>query len=154
MIESARADNKKREWVFDGPQGTITFPYAKCDPEPTASDRVQTYFIDDELAREAVTYVLKSGREGFVHIDMALDYHRDPGYMRELILHQLTVDALTVFRASGLSKRELIRRLKTSSAQLYRLLDPANYSKSVDSMLELLGVLGCDVEFSVHQRSA
>jgi hypothetical protein len=47
---------------------------------------------------------------------------------------------------SGLSKHELVRRLKTSPSQLYRLLDPANYTKSMDEMCRLLAVLGYRLE--------
>ena len=132
----------------------FSYPFARCDPEPTPSDRIVKYFIDDELAREAVTYTLESGAEGFVHSEMALDYNREPTYMRDMLLHQLTVDALKSLEADPLPKREITRRLGTSATQLYRLLDPTNYSKSVDSMLELLTVLGCDVELSVRKRTA
>jgi hypothetical protein len=37
---------------------------------------------------------------------------------------------------------------------LYRLLDPANYRKSVDKMLALLQVLDCEVEVIVRRKSA
>lgn len=40
---------------------------------------------------------------------------------------------------------EIIRRLGTSTTQLYDLLDQTNYSKSVDQFLSLLQVLDCDV---------
>jgi len=154
IIQSVRVDNRKREWVLETSRGVFSYPFAKCDPEPTPSDRVAKYFIDDELAREAVSYVLESGTEGFVHSEMALDYNREPTYMRDLLLHQLTVDALKSLEANPLPKREMMRRLGTSAAQLYRLLDPGNYSKSVDSMLELLSVLGCEVQLSVRTRTA
>jgi hypothetical protein len=147
-------DNRRREWVLETSRGELSYPFAKCDPEPTPSDRVVEYSIDDELGREAVTYMLQSGRVGFVHSDMALDYNREPAYMRDLLLHQLTVEALANLEASRLPKREILRRLGTSAAQLYRLLDPTNYTKSVDSMLELLSVLGCEVELTVHTRTA
>ena len=153
-IESARLDNRKRAFVLQTPRGEFAFPYTKADPEPTSTDRVVDFRIDEEMAGEAIVYRLESGREGFVHVDMALDYNREPSYMRDLLLHELTVDALRALESSGLAKREIIRRLGTSPAQLYRLLDPADYNKTVDRMLELLSVLGCEVEFTVRQRSA
>lgn len=55
---------------------------------------------------------------------------------------------------SGLSKREIIRRLGTSAAQLYRLPDQTHYSKSIDQMVSLLQVLGCDVRFVVSAKTA
>ncbi len=152
-IQSVRVDNRKREWVLETSRGAFSYPFAKCDPEPTPSDRVAEYSIDDELARQAVSYVLESGRAGFVHSEMAFDYNREPAYLRDLLLHQLTVEARQNLEASRLPKREIMRRLQTSAAQLYRLLDPGNYSKSVDSMLELLSVLGCEVELSVRKRT-
>ena len=53
-----------------------------------------------------------------------------------------------------MSKREVIRRLNTSPAQLYRLLDTTNHTKSVDAMISLLGVLGMSVELvTLRSRS-
>jgi predicted XRE-type DNA-binding protein len=98
--------------------------------------------------------VLASGAEGSVHIDHILDYNEEPGYMRDLLLHNLTVEALMRLEASPLSRREIIRRLGTSPAQFYRLIDPTIYRKSVDKMLTLLRVLDCEVEVIVRAKSA
>ena len=56
--------------------------------------------------------------------------------------------------ATPLAKREIIRRLRTSPPQLYRLLDQANYRKSIDQMLRLLQILDCDVQLVVRAKSA
>lgn len=56
--------------------------------------------------------------------------------------------------ASPLSRRELIRRLGTSPAQFYRLLDQTNYRKSVDQLVSLLQILDCDVRLVVRRKSA
>jgi predicted XRE-type DNA-binding protein len=74
--------------------------------------------------------------------------------MRDLLLHKLTVEALERLEASPLSKREIIRRLGTSPAQFYRLIDPTNYHKSVDKLLALLQVLDCEVDVVVRAKSA
>ncbi len=81
-----------------------------------------------------------------------LEYNRDPGYLKDLLLHRLTVEARAAMAASGLSKRELIRALDTSASQLYRLLDPTNHSKSVGQMLSLLHLLGREVDVVVRSR--
>jgi hypothetical protein len=47
-----------------------------------------------------------------------------------------------------------VRRLKTSPSQLYRLLDPANYKKSMDEMMRLLAVLGYRVEVQLVEDAA
>jgi hypothetical protein len=129
-------------------------PYAKLHPRPTAENRIREAYVDKELGSEAATYILDSGDEGAVHIDHALEYNRDPSMLADLLIHKLTVEALHRADISGLSRRELARRLKTSVPQLYRLLDPANTRKSVNQLLSLLHVLDCEVDFVIKPRSA
>lgn len=152
-IRSARVDNRKRAFEIVTWRETYLFPYGKADPAPSGADPVVSVIVDQELGREAITYKLASGAEGVVHIDQALDYNQDPRYMRDLLLHKLTVEALRCLEASPLSKREIIRRLRTSPAQFYRLIDPTNYGKSLDQMLRLLQALDCEVDLIVRARA-
>ncbi len=128
----------------------MPFPYSKAEPPPSVDDPIVEVFVDEELAREGFTYRLASGREGSVHVDQILEYNADPGYMRDLLLYQLTLEAQACLETSPLSTREVIRRLGTSPAQFYRLVDQTNYRKSVDKLLSLLQVLDCDVELVVR----
>jgi hypothetical protein len=65
-----------------------------------------------------------------------LEYNRDPNYLRDLMLYKLTIEAQRRIAGSPLSKREIIRRLGTSTTQLYRLLDQTNYKNcSISSCL-------------------
>ena len=153
-IRGVKPNNRARAFDVRVPKGVLRFPYARCRPQPTAEDRVETVIVDPELGQEAFTYVLASGREGSVHVDSVLDYNRDPRYMRYQILYRLTVEAQKGVASSPLSKREIIRRLETSAAQFYRLLDTTNYRKSIDQVLELLTILGCRVELVVRAKSA
>ncbi len=153
-IRSVRANNRRRAFEVKTHSKIYGFPYAKADPRPTPSDPVTSVFVDKELAREAFVYVLESGREGTVHIEQVLEYIQDPTYLRDLLLYRLTLEAQKRVEASPLSKREIIRRLGTSAAQFYRLLDQTNYRKSVDQLLRLLHVLDCDVEVTVRAKSA
>jgi hypothetical protein len=82
-----------------------------------------------------------------------LEYNEDPSHMANLALYELTVEARRRFEQSGRSAREVARWLGTSPAQLYRLLDPTNYSKSVRQLILLLYVLGFQVELAVRERS-
>ena len=153
-VTSVTANNRKRAFEVKTRRGQWLFPYSKAEPEPTTSDPLVELYIDPELGREGFTYLLASGAEGSVLVDHVLDYNEEPGYMRDLLLHNLTVEALERIEASPLSKREIIRRLGTSPAQFYRLIDPTNYRKSVDKMLALLQVLDCEVEVIVRAKSA
>jgi hypothetical protein len=153
-ITAVKTNNRKRVFEVTTHRGAWTFPYSSAHPPPSTSDPVEKLFIDPELGGEGFTYVLASGADGCVLMDQVLDYNEEPGYMRDLLLYKLTCEALDRLEASPLSKREIIRRLGTSPAQFYRLLDTTNYRKSVDKMLSLLQVLGCEVELIVREKSA
>lgn len=151
-IRSVVPNNRKRAFEVETSSRTYVLPYVKSDPQPTTNDRVVQVFVDEELAHEGFTYALRSGKEGSVHLDQVLEYNKDPGYLRNIILYRLTLEARKQVDSSRLSKREIVRRLGTSAAQLYRLLDQANYSKSVDQLLALLHVLDCDVDLVIHSH--
>lgn len=153
-ILKAVANNRKKALEIETSKGVFSLPFSKLQLKPTAKDRIKTIYVDPELAKTAVTYALESGKEDSVHLDAFLDYNREPDFMRNMTLHQLTVEALKLFKKSGLSKHELTRRLKTSPSQIYRLLDPSNYQKSVDEMLRLLAVFGYRLEIQLVKESA
>jgi hypothetical protein len=69
-----------------------------------------------------------------------------------LLIYKLTVEAERRVEESGLSRRELARRLKTSVPQLYRLLDTTNTRKSINQLICLLQVLDCSVDLVVTER--
>ncbi len=153
-IRSVTHNNRKKAFEVKTSTRTFRLPYSQGEPQPTATDPITRIFVDQELGREAFTYVLKSGQEGTIHIEQVLAYNQDPGYLRDALLYKLTLEAQRRVEASPLSKREIIRRLGTSAAQLQRLLDQKNYRKSVDKLLSLLNVLGCDVDLLIRAKRA
>ncbi|MCX6119243.1 MAG: hypothetical protein NT027_17025 [Proteobacteria bacterium] len=138
-------NNRRKAISIETKRGIMEFPISKLDLRPTSSNKIKSIFVDPELGREAVTYVLESGRENSVHLDAFLEYNRDPDYLRMLFLFELTVRAQKEMKSSKISKNEVCRRLATSASQLARLLDQTNQKKSVDKMLDLLTVLGVEV---------
>jgi hypothetical protein len=153
-IRSVRANNRKRVFEVRVGAAVFSFPYSKAEPVAGPEDLVVRAAVDEELDREAFCFDLRSGQSGTVHIEQVLEYNRDPSYMRDLLLYKLTLEAQARSAASPLSKREVVRRLGTSAAQLYRLLDQANYTKSIDQMLNLLRILDCEVDLVVRSRTA
>lgn len=153
-IRSVRLNNRKKVFEIRTAAKVIVFPFSEAEPAPTAVDPIAELFVDQEAGREAFTYVLKSGRSGTVHVEQVLEYNRDPTYLRDLLLYRLTLEAQKRIAESPLSKREIVRRLGTSAAQLYRLLDQTNYRKSIDQVLALLQVLNCDVDLVVRKKTA
>jgi hypothetical protein len=153
-IRSARHNNRKKVFEIRTSTKSLVFPFSKAEPTPTTEDSITEVFVDSEAGREAFTYVLSSGRTGTVHIEQVLEYNQDPNYLRDLLLYRLTIEAQNRIAKSPLSKREIVRRLGTSAAQLYRLLDQTNYRKSVDQLVALLQVLNCDVDLVVRSKTA
>ncbi len=154
-LKAVTVNNRKAQLELTARSGRMfPLPFGRMNPRPTASDRVTSAYVDKELANEAVTYVLESGAEGAVHIDQALDYNRDPSFLAELMVHELTVEAEKRVERFGVSRRDLARRLKTSVPQLYRLLDPTNTRKSLGQLVALLHLLDCDVRLIVKPRRA
>jgi hypothetical protein len=153
-IRSVGCNNRKKAFEVRTSTQRLVFPFSKADPVPTAQDSIADLFVDSEAGREAFSYVLHSGRNGTIHIEQVLEYNQDPTYLRDRLLYRLTLEAQKRIAESPLSKREIIRRLGTSGAQLYRLLDQTNYRKSVDQLLALLQVLNCDVDLVVRKKTA
>src|SRR5688572_7085398 len=108
----------------------FVYPFSRLAPRPSVDDPIRDIRIDRELASEGFTFTLASGRQGTVHIEQVLEYNKDPAFLRDRLLYALTLEAQKRIDKCPLSRREIIRRLGTSPAQLYRLLDPTNYSKS------------------------
>lgn len=154
-LRTVRVNQRKRQLEFVTRAGKVLpVPFAKLDPRPTPRNRLASAWVDGELGNEAVSYRLSSGTDGAVHVDHALEYNRDPSCLAALLVHRLTVEAGKRVQTSGLSRRELARRLRTSVPQLYRLLDPANTRKSFAQLVALLDVLDCEVTVSVRRRRA
>ncbi len=145
-IRSVRANNRSKAFEVATPKGLLRFPYAKVTPKPTSRDRIVRVYVDPELGREAFTYELASGREGSLHLDAVLDENKDPAFMADILAYELTLEAQRRMEKTLLSHREICRRLGTSAAQLYRVLDTGKPRTSLRQLIELLGVLGCHVE--------
>jgi predicted XRE-type DNA-binding protein len=153
-IRSVSANNRRKAFEVKTARREFLLPYAQVDPRPTPADAITALFVDGELGREAFTYVLESGREGSVHMDQVLEYNQDPAYLRDALLYQLTIEAQRRVAKSPLARREIIRRLGTSAAQFYRLLDQTNYKKSIDQLVSLLCVLDCEVDVVIRAKHA
>ena len=154
-IRKVSANNRKHEFAVITRSGTeYPFPYSKASPIPSTKDPIEELFVDKELASEAFTYSLRSGKEGSVHIEQVLEYNEDPKYLADLLTYKLSIEAQKRLEASELSRRQLAKRLNTSVPQLYRLLDPTNTSKSMNQLVALLHVLDCDVDLVVKGRAA
>lgn len=151
-IKKVVFNSKKRQFIVTLASTVYPFPFSRTEPTPSSRNRIVRLYIDGELAREGFTYVLEDGQEGSVLADHVLDYNSDPAYVRDMLLYRLSVAAQEAIEKSDLSRREIVRRMASSPAQLYRLLDQTNYRKRIDQMVKLLTILDCEVGFVVHEK--
>lgn len=145
-ISKVLSNNRKKAFEVETRTGRYVLPYAAVHPMPTAENAIVHIDVDPEMGWEGFTFKLSSGEEGAVHLDHVLEYNRDPAYMADMLLYKLTLCTQEALKESKLSKRELIRRLGTSPAQFYRLLDQTNYRKSMRQLLALLHLLDYNVD--------
>ena len=148
-IRKVMCNNRKKAFEVHTYSKSYLFPYAVVRPTPTREIKVVDTYVDTDLGRECFVYLLSSGEQGTVHIDHVLEYNRDPGYVADMILYKLTIGAQEATKKSPLSTREIIRRLGTSPAQYYRLLDQTNYKKSVRQLITLLHIVDCEIEITL-----
>jgi len=151
-IDGVKPNNHRKAFEVKADNRSLLYPYAKLDPGPGRKNRIAEVCVDEEIGDEGFTYTLESGEEGTVHVEQVLEYNEDLGYLTELLTYRLTLEAQKRVEKSGLSKREIIRRLGTSATQFYRLLDQANYRKSLGQLVSLLYLLDCDVDLVVQPR--
>jgi len=152
-IRHVEPNNRKKCFeviAFSGRE--FEFPFLRCDPCPSSSDRVATVYVDAELGKEAFTYELESGNEGSIHIDSVLEINNDLEYMADLQIHDITAQVRRCFEQSGVPIRQVSRSLGTSPSQIYRMLDERHSKKWLRQLLMFLHVLECELEFSVMPK--
>ena len=103
-IRSVEHNNRKKAFEIKTSNRTLQFPYSKLELQPYGDHPIDRVYVDKELASEGFTYVLKSGKNGTVHIEQVLEYNQDPSYLREVIIYKLTVAAQRRLEKSALSK--------------------------------------------------
>ena len=145
------ANNRKKKLIeIDTAKGEFSIPYSKLMISPTKKIGIDKIYVDKELGSTAVTYELEDGRVDSIPLDAFLDFNKDPDYLREIELHRLTVTAIQYVEDSGMSKREIARRMKTSMSQLSRILNTSNQTKTFDQLIKLFNVLGAEVKIKIE----
>jgi hypothetical protein len=152
-VRGVTFSNHRRDFCVRVGGRVQRYSYARLEDPPEAGDSVVEAVPDPEIANEGFVYRTASCRTGTVHAEQVLDYNQDPRYLRDTLLYELTLAARARIADAGLSRREVARRLGTSPAQLYRLLDQTNKRKSMDRMLGLLAVLDLDVRMTVCPKA-
>jgi len=151
-IVSAKFNNRRKTIEVASGKQTYSLPFTFLKTQPTKINPIINICIDKEVGGDAIAYNLKDGSGDTIHLDIFLEYNKDPKYISDLLLYNLTIEANKTLKQFKLSKRELARKLKTSPSQLYRLLDPTNYNKTLDHMIKLIIALNLDIEITTKTQ--
>ena len=95
-ICSVEVKNRKKGLEINTGKDHFFLPFSKLNLIPSAENPIKSIFVDEELGGEAITYVLKSGKEDTIPLDAFLEYNRDPNYFRKLFLYKLTLKSIDV----------------------------------------------------------
>ena len=150
-IKSLRINTKKKAFEVSIGQESFHYPFSQMNE--LKKEVIKGAYIDQALGGQGFTCVFESGREQTIHMDQILEYGHQQDYLKEMLLYKLTVKALKILKDMKINKREVIRRLKTSPTQFYRLIDPTFYHKTIDQMVRLLGALDCEVDLVVKKAA-
>lgn len=151
-IKKVEFNNRRKVFTVSTASDVFEFPYSKSSPVPIRGNYVKKAYPDKELGNEAFTYLLQSGEEGTLHLDSVLEQNEDPDYMKDLLIYNLTLALRKQLEESPISKRELIKRMETSSSHFYRIIEPSNTKNSVDQILKLFYSLDCDLELAITPK--
>lgn len=152
-IKKVAANNRKRAFEITAARGTYEYPYSRLKPAPGPGTVVKSVASDPEVGHEGFSYRLDSRKEGTVLMDQVLEYSKDPDYLRKMLLFKLTMKAKKRIEELGIKKREVIRRMRTTPTQFYRLLDQKNTGKTIDQMVKLLAALDCPIDLVFEEAA-
>ena len=118
----------------------------------SSSNRFVSIDIDEELARQGVTFVMADGTRGDLPADFVL-YYCDPTYDWSPV-NQLKRALRDKLGASKLSVRVLADALQTSPSQVVRLLEENRGSRQLLQLLKLAELAGYQVTFTLKRKRA
>lgn len=122
------------------------------DHSISARNRFKSIEVDTELGSQSVSFELDDGSRGDFPADWVL-YYCDPSYDWSP-LNQLKKALKSELKASKLSVRVLADALRTSPAQVMRLLAEDRAAKQLGQLFQLAELAGYRVELKLRKRVA
>ena len=143
-------DNKKRVFRLGYTSGLKSeCPYSALG----IRDKVVEAGPDREAGRHSFYFVLDNGKKDFVPFDQPLHIVQHPEYVKQRTLYEMTKKMTEFIEREKVSKRELARRLGTSTSQLSRLLDTTNYKKELSRLIELAAILNYEFKWAFKRAA-
>ncbi len=135
----------------NGKKVKFSLPVAKLKPAPSKVNPIVSIEIDKDLGSEGISYILRNGEPGTVHIDAFREFSRDPDFFRDLTVYKSTLLLEQINEQSPISKKELAGKLTTSVAHIYRIFESSYYGKTIDQIIKALAVYGYKVELTLNK---
>lgn len=151
-IRTVSFSNRKREFYVGVGKELYVVSYSYFSPSIFEGAIIAKAAPDPEQGNTGVEFHLKSGEVGWFHLDHVLAYVGDPEYWRKMTLYNVSLKAQKLFQEKKMSVRGLARAMNTSTAQIYRLLNQANYDKTLDQMFKVIKILGGDVHVDITSK--
>ena len=145
-----RFNNKKKVFHLTYTSGLeIECPYSAL----SIDENVIEAGPDKEVGNHCFYFVLENGEKDYITFDQPLHIIRQPDYVREEVLCNITLELQKIIALKKISKREIARRLNTSVTQVNRLLDQTNYNKDLSQLIEIGTIIGYEFNWSFKKAA-
>ena len=150
VIDRVVFNNRRR--VFEVQLGSLTFFFPYACAQIQRGEHVGRLVMDRRDGREAFRYYVRAGRRalgrnGIIDVNDVLGF---PGcQIASRIRRKLAREARKRVETTHFTTRQLIRALQISAPRYYRLLDDDDGIASIGQLLDLLEVLGAEVDVVV-----
>ena len=110
--------------------------------------------VDPESKGIAFFYKTETGAEDFVPYDIPLILAKDPDYLFQIEVEELTADIKKKMESKGITKKFLARSLGTSDIQIQRLLNADNPNKNFLQLNKIAHILGLNLSLKLQKMAA
>ena len=142
--------NRKKQLVVEYGSGTQVLVHYG---EVGIRKNLRSASLDRETGGRAIRLDYRDGTTDFMPYDQPLAAVRDPEFMLRHDLEVLVARIRERLDQQRISLRHLAERLKTSDAQVQRLLDPSNLRKNLSQIYAIGAVLDLKVEVRVKDAA-
>ncbi|MBI4405922.1 MAG: helix-turn-helix domain-containing protein [Deltaproteobacteria bacterium] len=108
-------------------------------------------WVDTETNCQSVAFAFNDGTVDYMPYDQPLALNRDPEYLLQTQIEELTAKIKCELSKRKISKRFLAKQLKTSDNQVHRLLNPTILNKNLEQLCRIAEVLELEVEIRLRK---
>ena len=110
-------------------------------------------WVDRETGGRSVGFEFSDGSIDYMPYDQPLFLTKEPEFLLQTHIEDLTSRIKSELKKQGISKRYLATRLGTSDNQIQRLLDPKILNKNLEQLYKIAALLGCEFEWKLTKAA-